>query len=275
MTMLHAFLSSSYDWARVVPTLAPRYALLLPDFLGFGASEKPLDHSYSLHEQADLVEALWALEGVTSTVVVAHDFAVSITQELLARRMEGRLSVDLAAVHLLNGGVYPHLYRPQAASTALLDPERGPQLAATLTEELFALAVKPTFAGAFDPSEDSADIWHAATRDNGREVATRLASYINDRAAHSERWVAALEQTDVPVSLRVGDARSSRGGGYGGPDPRAPAPRTVPGTRRRGALAGARSVRTGRGRCAERRAAPGDSHVLASHFSRLCRVKRT
>ena len=42
MTMLHAFLSSSYDWARVAPALARRYALLLPDLLGFGASEKPV-----------------------------------------------------------------------------------------------------------------------------------------------------------------------------------------------------------------------------------------
>jgi len=199
MTMLHAFLSSSYDWARVAPTLAQRYALLLPDFLGLGASEKPAEHSYSLLEQADLVEALWALEGITSTVVVAHDYAVSVTQELLARRAEGALSVDLVAVHLLNGGVYPHLYRPQPASMALLDPEQGPQLAATMTQELFALAMKPTFAGGFDPSEDSADIWHAATRDGGREAVTRVVTYITDRAAHSERWVTALEQTDVPV----------------------------------------------------------------------------
>jgi pimeloyl-ACP methyl ester carboxylesterase len=201
MTMLHAFLSSSHDWARTAPRLAERYELLLPDFLGLGASEKPVGHSYSLHEQADLVEALWALESITSTVVVAHDYAVSVTQELLARRAEGALAVDLVAVHMLNGGVYPHLYRPEAASMALLDPEHGPQLAATLTEELFALAVRPTFAGGFDHREDSADIFRAATRDGGREVATRLAGYITERAANSERWVSALEQTDVPLSF--------------------------------------------------------------------------
>jgi pimeloyl-ACP methyl ester carboxylesterase len=201
MTMLHAFLSSSYDWARVAPTLAQRYELLLPDFLGLGASEKPAGHVYSLHEQADLIEALWALEGIDSTALVAHDYAVSVTQELLARRAEGALNVDLQAVHLLNGGVYPHLYRPQLASLALLDPDQGPELAATMTKELFALAMKPTFAGGFDPSKDSADIWHAATRDGGREAAHRLVTYISDRAAHSERWVSALEGTDVPASF--------------------------------------------------------------------------
>ena len=39
------------------------------------------DHDYALHEQADLVEALWAREGVSETVLVGHDYAVSATQE--------------------------------------------------------------------------------------------------------------------------------------------------------------------------------------------------
>jgi pimeloyl-ACP methyl ester carboxylesterase len=65
MTLLHGFPSCSYDWAGVAGALAERYSLLLPDLLGFGASDKPTDHDYSIHEQADLVEALWARAGVT------------------------------------------------------------------------------------------------------------------------------------------------------------------------------------------------------------------
>ena len=40
MTLLHGFPSSSHDWARVAPALA-EHRLLMPDFLGFGASDKP------------------------------------------------------------------------------------------------------------------------------------------------------------------------------------------------------------------------------------------
>src|SRR5205807_4739361 len=83
MTLLHGFPSSSHDWAKVAPALAERHSLLLLDFLGFGASEKPREHRYSLHEQADLVEALWAREGMAECVIVAHDYAVSVTEELL------------------------------------------------------------------------------------------------------------------------------------------------------------------------------------------------
>ena len=146
MTLLHGFPSSSHDWAKIAPALAERHSLLMPDFLGFGASDKPPDHDYSLHEQADLVEALWAREGVTATVVVAHDYAVSVAQELLARRADGALAVDLQAVHLLNGGLYPDVHRPQPIQLALLDREQGPQISALATEELFVAGLQATFA---------------------------------------------------------------------------------------------------------------------------------
>jgi pimeloyl-ACP methyl ester carboxylesterase len=201
MTLLHGFPSSSHDWAKVAPALAGEHALLLLDFLGFGASEKPTAHEYTLHEQADLVEAAWAREGITSTSLVAHDYAVSVTQELLARHAEGRLAVDLLAVHLLNGGLYPNLHRPQPTQTALLDPEQGEQLSALLTEELFVAALRPSFAEAYDPAEDSADIWQATSRDAGHRIAHLLIGYIRDRERHNARWVRALEQTDVPLAF--------------------------------------------------------------------------
>lgn len=201
MTLLHGFPSSSHDWAKVAPRLAERHALLMPDFLGFGASDKPSDHDYSLHEQADLVEALWAREGVGSTVVVAHDYAVSVAQELLARRSEGALAVGLAGVHLLNGGLYPDLHRPQPVQTALLDPEQGPRISAALTEELFVKALEPTFPEGYEAASDGADIWAATRRDDGHLIAHRLIRYIADRQHHEERWVTALETTDVPLAF--------------------------------------------------------------------------
>jgi pimeloyl-ACP methyl ester carboxylesterase len=201
ITLLHGFPSSSHDWARLAPALAEHHALLMPDFLGFGASEKPAEHEYSLHEQADLVEACWAAEGVTASAIVAHDYAVSVTQELLARRAEGSLAVDLLGVHLLNGGLYPDLHRPQPTQTALLDPEQGPRISALLGEQLFVQALKPTFAEGFDASADCADIWEATAREQGGRIAHLLIRYIRDRELHGERWISALERTDVPVAF--------------------------------------------------------------------------
>ena len=199
MTLLHGFPSSSHDWAKVAPALAARHALLMPDFLGFGASDKPPDHDYSLIEQADLVEALWAREGIASTELVAHDYGVSVAQELLARRAEGALGVELVALHLLNGGLYPDVHRPQPVQEALLDPEQGPQLSAAMTEDLFVQSLRPTFAEGYDPAADSAAIWRAMSRDGGSLIAHRLIRYLLDRRENERRWVGALEGTDVPL----------------------------------------------------------------------------
>jgi pimeloyl-ACP methyl ester carboxylesterase len=199
MTLLHGFPSSSHDWAKVAPALAERHALLMPDFLGFGASDKPREHDYSLHEQADLVEALWAREGVDSTLLIAHDYAVSVAQELLARRAEGKLAVDVRALALLNGGLYPDLHRPQPTQTALLDPEHGPRIGELMDEQLFVGGLRPTFAPQFDAERDSKDIWRSMNRDDGQRNTHLLIHYMTDRERHEQRWVAAIEQTDVPL----------------------------------------------------------------------------
>ena len=57
--LLHGYPSSSYDFRNVVPHLAGR-AWVTMDFLGFGLSDKPRPHRYSLLEQADLVQTVVA-----------------------------------------------------------------------------------------------------------------------------------------------------------------------------------------------------------------------
>jgi pimeloyl-ACP methyl ester carboxylesterase len=202
ITLLHGFPSCSFDWARIAGPLGESHSLLLPDLLGFGASEKPRHHDYTIAEQADLIETLWALDRVDATVIVAHDYSVTLAQELLARRAEGGLGVQLRQVHLTNGGLYPDLHRPEPAQIALLDPVQGPALAGALTAEAMAAVLAPTFAPEFDAAGDAHAIWRACER--GGVVLDRLIAYIPDRQRHEDRWVGALEATDVPLTFTWG-----------------------------------------------------------------------
>ncbi len=201
MTLLHGFPSSSHDWAKILPALAGSHTVLAPDFLGFGASEKPTDHRYSIHEQADLVEAVWAQSGVSETLLVAHDYGVSVAQELLARDCAGSLPVRLAGARFMNGGLYPDLHRPQPVQTALLDPEQGPRISELVNEELFTAGLRPTFAEGYDATRDSAEIWAATANRGGERIGHLLIRYIADRTEHGERWVEALETTGVPLGF--------------------------------------------------------------------------
>jgi pimeloyl-ACP methyl ester carboxylesterase len=201
VTALHGFPSSSHDWERAAALLAPRHELMMFDLLGFGASEKPADHAYSMAEQADIVEALWRLDGVRETQLLAHDYGVSVAQELLAREAEGRLEASLTGVCLLNGGLYPELHRPQPGQIALLDPEQGPQLSALMNEELFVTSLQPTFAPSYDAGGDGHQMWRAMDRGGGARIAHLLIAYIPDRERNRDRWVGALEGTSVPLSF--------------------------------------------------------------------------
>ncbi len=198
-TLLHGFPTSSHDWHPVWDALCARRRVLAFDFLGFGDSDKPADHDYSIAEQADLTEALWRAHGVRRSALVAHDYGVSVAQELLARLGEGRLAVELASVLFLNGGLYPEVHRPQPAQLILLDPVQGPQLGRLLNEETFGQGLARTFSPSRQPSREALhEQWLAVARRDGHLIGHRLIQYIPDRKRHRDRWVGALETTPVP-----------------------------------------------------------------------------
>lgn len=104
MLLLHGYPSSSFDFRAVIPHLTGQ-AWVTMDFLGFGLSDKPRPHRYSLLEQAHLVETVVAHTVTGAVVVLAHDMGTSVTTELLARDLDGRLPFDLRRAVLSNGSV--------------------------------------------------------------------------------------------------------------------------------------------------------------------------
>src|SRR5689334_5167301 len=154
LTLLHGFPSSSHDFAKIAPALEAEHELITLDLLGFGASDKPADHDYSIFEQVDIVDALWAHHGITASAAVVHDYSVTVAQELLAR------NAPLDRVVFMNGGLYPDIHRPVPTQEALADPELGPQLSANMTGDLFAPALRETFnPDHAEADADARDIW--------------------------------------------------------------------------------------------------------------------
>jgi pimeloyl-ACP methyl ester carboxylesterase len=200
VTLIHGFPTSSHDWSAVVPALVQAgHRVMTLDLLGFGASEKPKLHTYSIHEQADLVEALWSSLGIGQTALVAHDYGVSVAQELLARD-PGR--VTRAA--WLNGGLYPALNRPLAIQRLLHSP-LGKVLGPLSTERTFRMSMGKIL-GRPVGEETLHDMWLALSAGGGRWVQHRLLEYIADRKVHAARWEAALESYPGPTLFIWGPA---------------------------------------------------------------------
>jgi pimeloyl-ACP methyl ester carboxylesterase len=202
LTMLHGFPTCSYDFAPLVePLTAAGHRLLLFDFLGFGDSDKP-KAPYRYADQVAITGALWVRYGVERTGVVAHDYGVSVAQELLAAQDE-----RLTRVAFMNGGLYPHLHRQNAILKALRAPVVGALVARLSNERTFARNMRSIFSDAHQPSDDELhQLWLSVARRDGHHNYHRLVKYIDERRQNAERWTAALERTDRPLQFVWGDA---------------------------------------------------------------------
>ncbi len=169
---------------------------------GFGLSAKPLDFDYPIAAQADACEALLALHGVTRPHVLAHDYGVTVAQELLAREREGRL--PLASVCFLNGGLFPETHRARPVQKLLAHPWTGPLLARAISYQGFARTMR-RIGGRSPPSEqDLRDLWWLMQQHDGRQALARLINYMEQRRAQRPRWVGALVDSTVPRRLLCG-----------------------------------------------------------------------
>ncbi|MGP3684256.1 alpha/beta fold hydrolase [Streptomyces sp. IBSNAI002] len=206
VTLVHGFPTSSHDWAAVVPALAAAgLRVTTLDLLGFGESDKPRRHRYSVLYQASLVEEVWRRCGIGGTALVAHDYGVSVGQELLARA-----PARITRMAWLNGGLYPDLHRPVPVQRLLHGP-LGPLLAPFTTERRFAATLRSVL-GRPVHDEDVHDLWAAASRDGGHRLAPRLLRYIDERRVHAVRWTAALEGYSGPALFVWGPADPVSGG---------------------------------------------------------------
>jgi len=197
-TWLHGFPTSSWDWAPLLEAVEGGGRHLCLDFLGFGASDKPARHPYAIVEQADIIAAAWRELGIGSTRLVAHDYGVSVAQELLARAGDGGgLGVELTEVAFLNGGLFPALHRPLRVQRLLAGPA-GPLLSRLATERTFTQGLGEVMAKP-PPAEELHQHWRAFSRAGGHRRAHRLLRYMAERRANEARWVGALEATAVPL----------------------------------------------------------------------------
>lgn len=201
LVLLHGFPTCSYDW-RYLFDLMPDRAMLAFDFLGFGFSDKPRDHSYTLSWQADLTEELVCRHwGDRPAFVCAHDFGASVATEMMARDLAGELRFNLGGMLIFNGSILVEKSNPTLAQKLLRGP-LGP-LAARFSNEAF---FRRQFASVFGDEHpltdaDATDYWSLMTFNDGNRLGHKLVSYMDERAIYADRWHGAISQWQGDLSL--------------------------------------------------------------------------
>ena len=204
LLLLHGFPSSSYDWRLLLEQKLPPNVLAF-DFLGFGLSDKPRDHDYSLFWQADLSEELVRRHGEGRPVfILAHDMGTSVANELMARDLEGKLEMEIAGIVLFNGSMVLEVASPTPAQRALRSP-LGPLVARLSSERFFRHQFGSVFSAAHPLGDGEAeDQWSLVCHNGGRTLGHRLVSYMDQREEHAERWHGAIREWAGELSLAWG-----------------------------------------------------------------------
>jgi pimeloyl-ACP methyl ester carboxylesterase len=204
LVCIHGFPTASWDWHRLWPKLTERFRVLAVDMLGFGFSDKPKDHTYSIHDWATLHESLLQTLGIWRIHILAHDCGNTVAQELLARsedRQKARAEgIEIRSVCFLNGGLFPETIRPRLIQKLLMSP-LGSLVGRFISERSLHKNFSAIFGKNTQPTDkEIKDFWSLITYNQGVRVSHRIIRYMNERKIYRARWVGVLQT--AKVSLR-------------------------------------------------------------------------
>lgn len=200
MLLLHGYPSSSYDFRQVLPHLGGQ-AWVAMDFLGFGLSDKPRPHRYSLLEQADLVQTVVGQTTTGPVVALAHDMGTSVTTELLARDLDGHLPFELRRAVLSNGSVILDRASLRPIQQVLRSP-LGPIAARLIGRGGFQRGFGRLFSPAHPLSPDEAAAqWELLCYNRGHRIPHLLISYLEERVRYAQRWHGAVSEWPKPLGF--------------------------------------------------------------------------
>ncbi|MEU2358711.1 alpha/beta hydrolase [Streptomyces misionensis] len=204
--LLHGFPTWSYDYAAVAADLELDHEVVTLDFLGFGASDKPRRHNYSVPDSADVVEAVVSLLGVKQLHLVVHDYGGIVGQELLDRHRRGVLGFGIRAVTVLNCAIVYSAYRPVRLQKLLIMPVVGRVVAARNTPGRLRAGLDRVRGTAKLTDFEFENLWLGISRGRGHTLAHRLIRYNAERDRYHQRWEAALRDWRGPLTLVWGQA---------------------------------------------------------------------
>ena len=209
LLLIHGYPFNSCDWEPIWPTLVERFTVIAPDMIGMGFSAKPVAYGYSVHDHADMHEALLAHLHVEECHLLPHDLGDSVAQELLARHEFGEQaygSVRYRSITWLNGGLFVEAYTPRTMQKLMSATPLGDILSPLQGSPLSRRIVEPTINEMFGPNTKPTramlDVFHQILEYNdGKRVLHKVGRFIGDRYTHRNRWVRAMRETSVPMRL--------------------------------------------------------------------------
>jgi pimeloyl-ACP methyl ester carboxylesterase len=185
LLLLHGFPTSSTDYLPLAENLQKDFRLVAFDFLGFGRSQKSNLPNLSIRLQAEITQAVLRQYELSNPYLLAHDYGLTVAQELLAR------GESFQKIILLNGGAYTHLHRPLLIQKLLRHSILGPIVSRLGNKKIFLRNLTKVLRKPV-PVAWLNEAWLDVSFNGGNKIFHRLIHYIGDRELNAERWAQAL-----------------------------------------------------------------------------------
>lgn len=199
LLFIHGFPSASWDWHAQWRGLSNKLNLVAMDMLGFGMSDKPYPHRYSLMEQARFYCQLLDQMNVKHCHIVAHDYGDSVAQEILYLHHIGQTKFNIRSLTFLNGGLFSESHRP-LLTQRLLNSALGPLFSRFLSRNSLRKGFQKIFGPDTQPGDDDIDtLWQLLAQKQGMRVMPSLIKYIDERKIRRADWLQAMQHTKVPM----------------------------------------------------------------------------
>tara|TARA_R110002126_G_scaffold112105_1_gene250198 strand:- start:57803 stop:58696 length:894 start_codon:yes stop_codon:yes gene_type:complete len=202
LVILHGYPTSSFDYHKVLPQLSKKYSVIIHDHLGFGFSDKPLDYSYSLIEQADIALQLWKQLGLTKVTLLAHDYGTSVATEIIARHHKQQIDLKIDQLILCNGSIHIEFSKLRTIQKLLKSKVTGKWVAKLTSFVIFKKNMRNIYYDKTKVSDSELkEMWFQLEHNEGRKVIHYLTNYINERYYYWHRWIGALKETQIPTKI--------------------------------------------------------------------------
>jgi len=202
LVILHGYPTSSFDYYKVLPELSKHYRVVIHDHLGFGFSDKPLNPSYSLIEQADIALQLWKQLSLTNVTLLAHDYGTSIATEILARQNKKQINLQIDELILCNGSMHIELSKLRTIQKLLKNKITGKWVAKLTNYTIFKKNMRNVYFDKTKATEaELKEMWLQLEQNNGRKIIHFLSNYINERYYFWHRWIGALKETNIKTKI--------------------------------------------------------------------------
>jgi pimeloyl-ACP methyl ester carboxylesterase len=202
IAFLHGYPTSSIDFAKILPFIENDYDYIIHDHLGFGLSDKPLNYSYSLIEQAEVALALWQKLGIKELHLVSHDYGTTVANEIVFKKINGYEPIKINTVTFSNGSMHIELAHLKFIQKMLKHPYWGKIPSALMNETIFLNQMKSIWydKNLFDKEEMKLS-WQLIQHNQGKKIFHAISQYNNDRVKFWNRWIGCLPKLNIPTLI--------------------------------------------------------------------------